>query len=104
MGASYSTHFKPRGIGTFCTESVWDGSSQTLWIHPLFAFSFDHLVGKRQQLVGHSQSECLSGLEVDHQVVLDRVLHGQVGRLLTLENAVDITSRESVVGDDLIAV
>src|SRR6516162_417161 len=24
-------------MGTFCTESVRDGSSQTLWIHPSFA-------------------------------------------------------------------
>ena len=32
-------------MGTFYTESVWERSSQTLWIHPSFASSFDHLVG-----------------------------------------------------------
>src|SRR5262245_24963703 len=36
--------FKPRGIGTFCTESVWERSSQTLWIHPSFA---PHLLRSR---------------------------------------------------------
>ena len=37
-GASYSSHFQPRQMGTSCIKSVWDAPSQTLWIHPLFAF------------------------------------------------------------------
>src|SRR5262249_3069076 len=38
LAASYSYHFQARQIGTFCTESVWDASSQTLWIRHSFAF------------------------------------------------------------------
>src|SRR5262249_46635456 len=40
--ASYSSHFRAHRIGAFCIKSVWGSPSQTLWIHPSFAFSFDH--------------------------------------------------------------
>src|SRR5215813_5748768 len=36
-------------MGTSCTRSVWEVPSQTLWIHPSFAFSFDHPVGAGEQ-------------------------------------------------------
>src|SRR5262245_7215474 len=35
-------------------------------------------------------AECLRGVEVDHQYVLVRVLHRQIGWLLALEDAIDI--------------
>ena len=49
----------------------------------------------------HVDAERLGGLEVDHQFVLGRRLHRQVGRLLALENAVDIASRAAVLVDKI---
>jgi len=42
------------------------------------------------------EAERLGGLEIDHQLVLGRRLHRQVGRLLAFENAVDIAGRAPV--------
>ena len=42
---------------------------------------------------GTVEAERLGGLEVDHQLVLGRRLHRQVGRLLALEDAVDVAGR-----------
>ena len=39
---------------------------------------------------GTVEAERLGGPEVDHQFVLGRRLHRQIGRLLALEDAVDI--------------
>src|SRR5712691_142092 len=55
--------------------------------------SFDHLVGALLKMQRHVEAERLGGLEVDHQLVLDRRLHRQVCRLLTLEDAIDVTGR-----------
>src|SRR5262245_53706176 len=53
--------------------------------------SFDHLVGAGEQGVWNGQSKSLGGLDVDHQLILGRGLHREVGRLLALEDAIDIT-------------
>ena len=42
---------------------------------------------------GTVEAERLGGLEVDHQLVLGRRLHRQVGWLLALEDAIDIACR-----------
>src|SRR5262249_58745695 len=52
--------------------------------------SFDHLVGKREQLVWNLKAKGLGGLEIDDKVVLGRGLHRQVGRLLAFEDAIDV--------------
>src|SRR5262249_32085013 len=40
-----------------------------------------------------SDAETLGGLEIDHQLELRRLLNGQVPRLGTLENLIDILDR-----------
>jgi hypothetical protein len=51
---------------------------------------FNHLVSASEERGRHWQAECLGGLEVDHQLILGRRLHRQVGRLLALEDAIDV--------------
>ena len=49
----------------------------------------------------HFEAERFGGLEVDHQLVFGRRLHRQVGRLLALEDAIDVAGREAVLVDDI---
>src|SRR3984893_2840280 len=57
------------------------------------AVSFDHLVGAGLQRQRHGEAKCLRGLEVDDHRVLGWRLYREGGRLLALENAIDIRSR-----------
>jgi hypothetical protein len=54
---------------------------------------FDHLVGALLQRQRHGEAKRLGGLEVDNQFVLGRRLHGEVGRPLAPEDAVDVAGR-----------
>ena len=47
----------------------------------------------------HVEAERLGGLEVEHRLVLGRRLHRQVGRLLALEDAIDVAGRAPVLVD-----
>ena len=51
---------------------------------------FDHLVGAGKQERRHSGVESLRRLEIDHQFILGRSLHREIGRLSALEDAVDV--------------
>jgi hypothetical protein len=57
--------------------------------------SLDYLVGAGEQCGWHVEAKRPRCLEVDHQLVLARRLHRQVGRPLALEYAIDIRSRTS---------
>ena len=51
---------------------------------------FDHLVGTCEQRRRHGEADRLGGLKVDDELELGRGLHRQVGRLLALEDAIDV--------------
>jgi hypothetical protein len=50
----------------------------------------DHLIGHEEQGWGHREAQRLSGLEVENQLVLRGLLHGQVSGLGALENLVHV--------------
>src|SRR5262245_2300387 len=51
---------------------------------------FDHFVDAHQQGHWHFEAKRSRCLEIDHQLDFDRLLHRQVGRLFTLEDAARI--------------
>src|SRR5262249_33850735 len=53
----------------------------------------DHLVGASEQHRGHVETERLGRLQIDHQLLFGRLLHRKVCRLLTLEDAIDVSGR-----------
>jgi hypothetical protein len=53
--------------------------------------SIDHLVGAAEQRGGYSE-----GREIDNQLKLGRLLHRQVARFLTLEDAANVECRSSM--------
>jgi hypothetical protein len=71
------------------------GSCHRSQIDPFRTFiaSFDDLVGAREQRRRHVEAKRFGGLEVDHSSYLGRGLHRHVGRLLALEDAVDVFGR-----------
>jgi hypothetical protein len=56
------------------------------------------LWGSKCETLATSMCRPVSRLEVDHQLVLGRRLHGQVGRFLALEDAVNVRGRSIVSG------
>ena len=58
---------------------------------------FDHLVGEREHRWRNFEAERFRRLEVDHKLVFGRRLYRQLGRLLALENAIDVSSRLPVL-------
>jgi hypothetical protein len=56
----------------------------------------DHLVGAGEQRWWHVEAERLGSFEVDRQLEPCRRLHREVGRLLALEDAIDVAGRAPV--------
>ena len=57
----------------------------------------DHLIGASEQLWRHRNAERLGGLEVQEQFDFRGLLYRQVGRLLALEDAVDVAGRAPIL-------
>src|SRR6266404_961713 len=57
--------------------------------------SFNHLVSAGEHRRREAEADRLGRLEVDHQLVLGGCLHRQVGRLLALEDAIDVVQRRA---------
>jgi hypothetical protein len=55
-------------------------------------FSSDHLIRSHQHVGRDRDANLLSGLEIDDQLELRRLLHGQIGRLRALQEYVDVCS------------
>src|SRR2546426_10134585 len=51
---------------------------------------FDHLVGKREQLIRHRQAERPGCFEVDCQLEFGWLLHRQLGGILPFENTANV--------------
>jgi len=80
----------PRSLIAICSRTK---HSQGGSVRPLRgAFSVDDLVGAGEDRWRYGQTERLGGLEVDHQLEGGRLLHRQIGRLLTLEDPSDINA------------
>ena len=55
------------------------------------------VVGAGKQRLRHCKTECLRGFEIDYQLILCRRLYRQIGWLLTLEDAIDVTGCAAVL-------
>src|SRR5215471_16450333 len=62
---------------------------------------FDHLVGACEHRWRDCEAEGLSCFEIDHHFVLVWCLHGQISRLFTFEDAVDIAGREAILVNEI---
>jgi hypothetical protein len=51
---------------------------------------FEDLIGTREERRRHFEAKGLGGLEVDRELEPSRVLYRKIGRLLALQDAVDI--------------
>ena len=67
---------------------------------PHSPLSLDHFVRSRQHVRRNRQADLLGGFEIDDELELRRLLHGQVGGLGAFQNLVHVSGGAPVqVGD-----
>src|SRR5262245_45394722 len=64
----------------------------------------DHLVGVGKQRLGHCESKCLSGLEIDYQLKFAWLLCCQIRRMCSLQDSIHVTSRLAALRTDIRAI
>src|SRR5215472_2242390 len=62
---------------------------------------FDHFVGSLLKVQGHVEAQSLGGPEIDDKLIFRWCLHRHVGRLLALEDAVDVAGRAPIHVDPI---
>jgi hypothetical protein len=58
---------------------------------------FDDLVGAAEEREWNGQAQRLGGLEVDNQLYLCRLLHGQIAGFITFENSPRVAADQPMV-------
>src|SRR5260370_25904638 len=81
-------------IADISTGDVTDQEQTTCTAVKLWLF--DHLVGGLFQTQRHVEAQRLGGLEIDGQFEFGRRLYRKIGRLLALEDAIDVAGRAPV--------
>jgi hypothetical protein len=61
----------------------------------------NHFIGGGEQRRRNSKSKCFGGLEIDHQFKFGRRLNWEIGWLLALEDAIDVTGRPPELVDSI---
>jgi len=56
-----------------------------------FGQLLDHLVGSGKQRLWNRETERFCGPEIDNELILGRRLHRHIGRLLALQDAIDVS-------------
>ena len=69
-----------------------------------FRYSFDECIGALLQAEWHVKTERLCGFEVYDQIELGWRLHGEVFRLGTLQNAIDIRRRLGKLFGEIVSI
>ena len=94
---------RPRNTRYQADATPYLGRTSTGWIAPACGWrTYSITSSARASSVGGTvEAERLGGLEVDDQLELGRRLHRQVGRLLALEDAVDVAGRAPVLVDKI---
>ena len=80
-----------------CLFRAKSGCEQSQQRRPLF----DHLVGAGEHGWRDFEAERFGSFEVDYQLVFGRRLHREVGRLLALEDAINVTGGAPVLVDKI---
>src|SRR4029077_3996740 len=66
--------------------------------------SLDYLVSACQQCRRHRNTQCMGGLEIDHQLELGRLLDRNLRRLCALQNLLHDEAHVLIQGGSLIAI
>src|SRR4051794_5888828 len=64
-------------------------------------FSFDYLVGAREERWWDGEAECASSFKIDNQLVFGRGEHRHVRWFLPFKNAVDVPCRAAELVDPI---